>query len=32
LCVEAKKSLILNKDKLLDVAKIAGISIVGYSG
>ena len=32
LCVEAKKSLILNKDKLLEVAKIAGISIVGYSG
>lgn len=32
LCVEAKKSLILNKDKLLEEAKIAGISIVGYSG
>lgn len=32
LCVEAKKSLILNKDKLLEEAKKAGISIVGYSG
>ena len=32
LCVEAKKSLILNKDKLLEEARIAGISIVGYSG
>jgi UDP-2,3-diacylglucosamine hydrolase len=32
LCVEAKKSLILNKDKLIEEAKIAGVSIVGYSG
>jgi UDP-2,3-diacylglucosamine hydrolase len=32
LCVEAEKSLILNKDKLLEEAKISGISLVGYSG
>ena len=32
LCVEAKKSLILNKDKLIEEAERAGISIVGYSG
>jgi len=32
LCVEAKKSLILKKDKLIEEAKIAGISIIGYSG
>jgi UDP-2,3-diacylglucosamine hydrolase len=32
LCVEANKSLLLNKDKIIEEAKIAGISIVGYSG
>jgi UDP-2,3-diacylglucosamine hydrolase len=31
LAVEANKCLILNKDKILDEAKKAGISIVGYS-
>jgi UDP-2,3-diacylglucosamine hydrolase len=31
LAVEASKCLILNKDKILDEAKKAGISIVGYS-
>ncbi len=32
LCVETKKSLILNKDKLIEDAQKAGISIVGRSG
>jgi UDP-2,3-diacylglucosamine hydrolase len=32
LAVEAKKCLILNREKIIDVSKKAGISVVGYSG
>jgi len=32
LCVEAQKSLILNKGALIEEARIADIAIVGYSG
>jgi DUF1009 family protein len=32
LAVEAKKSIILNKDKMIEESKKAGISVVGYIG
>jgi UDP-2,3-diacylglucosamine hydrolase len=32
LCVEPQKSLVLNRDRIIDVAKKADISILGYSG
>jgi DUF1009 family protein len=31
LAVEANKCIILNRDKIIDEAKTAGISIVGYA-
>ncbi len=32
LCIESKNSIVLNRDKIVDESKKAGISIVGYSG
>jgi len=32
LAVESEKSIILNREKIIEDSKKAGISIVGYSG
>jgi DUF1009 family protein len=32
LCIESKKSILLNRDKIIEESKKAGISLVGYSG
>jgi UDP-2,3-diacylglucosamine hydrolase len=32
LCIEAKKSILLNKEQIIEESKKAGISVVGYSG
>ena len=32
LSVESKKSMMLNRDKIIEESKKAGISVVGYSG
>ncbi len=32
LCIEAKKSILLNKEQIIEESKKAGISVVGYGG